>query len=194
MTCLQSTIISAFVTAFADHFHTDSILICQDMFDSVNISSTDKMANVVAPEDLGSALRHRRSDRSTLVLCQVSSLPDQDFGNEEGTTVFLLNKDKAITEGSWPWLRLDSMLFVFDLCSQQTGTVTIDEAYRVKAGPLKRSPFATWEQENGLTIPEPNIWERRRHLNGLELVNSYLTWKPFTFDDGNGTLIGGGPG
>ncbi len=69
--------------------------------------------------------------------------------------------------------------------------VSISEAYAVKDGPLRSQLVGAWSIQGGLTVPEPQIYERRRNLTGVTLINGLLNWYPITDFEraGNGTLV-----
>ncbi len=75
-------------------------------------------------------------------------------------------------------LRLDSNWYsVQDL---DNGVLTVQEHYRVKQGPVITNTLGSWTNESGLDIKVPGKWERRSDLMGAILINTVLTYVPFS--------------
>ena len=77
-------------------------------------------------------------------------------------------------------LRLDSQVFLF---SADKGVYVIEEAYAVKNGPLIIERVGRWKQNRNQFEQDcnPNIWERRTDLRGIELINLHLDFPPLMF-------------
>ena len=63
-------------------------------------------------------------------------------------------------------LRLDSKIYTYAPVENST---VIREMYEIK-GKLITTNVATWNESIGLSVPIPNIWERRNDLGGLTLM------------------------
>ena len=47
-----------------------------------------------------------------------------------------------------------------------------------------------WDSENGLGVPQPQMFERRKDLSGVTIINTLLPWNPICImhEYENGTL------
>ena len=45
-------------------------------------------------------------------------------------------------------------------------------------GPTRTQKVGTWSKGNGLLVPEPQIYERRKNLTGVTLRNTVIEWNP----------------
>ena len=79
-------------------------------------------------------------------------------------------------------LRMDSAFLALSWEEPNGSVVNIMELYRVK-GKLFSNHFATWEEESGLLVPTPNIWERRASLTGIALTVTTNLWTFFNARD-----------
>jgi hypothetical protein len=70
-------------------------------------------------------------------------------------------------------LRLDSLLFLYKADEMGFG---VYEAYSIKNRPVKIQNFCRWEPGSGLSVPVPNLWDRRKDLGGIEIRNAVLDW------------------
>ena len=124
-----------------------------------------------------------------MVHCPVSDLVHRfNFSSVSREIVFLLeNTDQEDLQG-FNTLRLDSKVFVYSMKNQSFAT--IEELYQIKGGDLIVSPFGTWSEERGLAVPTANVWERRRDLMGVELVDTWMPFKPYTYEDEEGDIVG----
>ncbi len=85
-------------------------------------------------------------------------------------------------------MRLDS--FFFSYSSLESDSVKIYEFYTVKKGPLIKITYGTWhENTSQLDVPQPFMWQRRSNLQGVELIDTVLEWKPFLVLDPNGGVF-----
>ena len=50
--------------------------------------------------------------------------------------------------------------------------------------------IGSWDTHLGVTISQSNIFERRKNLTGVEVINTVLPWPPVTIveEDEDGTL------
>ena len=73
-------------------------------------------------------------------------------------------------------LRLDSN--VMSLSNQQ-GVFLVQEWYKVLNGQLLSSHYASWSPAEGLVVPVPFKWQRRKDLRGTQLSNAIVeNWIP----------------
>ncbi len=72
---------------------------------------------------------------------------------------------------------------------EEAGILTIHEMYSVKSRILRQNVFGRWSPDQGLTVPQPNIWARRGDLMGVTLVSTVLEWSPLLIleEGGNST-------
>ena len=70
-------------------------------------------------------------------------------------------------------LRLDSNFYTVDLSAGWNGTfpLVVREWYRIKST-LYQIVLGTWSERTGWQVPEPDMWERRKDLHGISLVNN----------------------
>lgn len=102
----------------------------------------------------------------------------------------LQNEEVNATRSGEYGLRLDSRLFTFCHQDNDKSKSSIFEYYAIKKGPLINQKVGHWTATNGLRILEPNMWERRSNLRGIELVNIMLEWAPFNIEGSNNTWNG----
>ena len=50
--------------------------------------------------------------------------------------------------------------------------------------------MGTWETRKGLEVPQPQMFERRKDLSGVTIINTLLPWNPICImhEHENGTL------
>ena len=73
-------------------------------------------------------------------------------------------------------LRLDTNVLSYK--EEGDGAIILEEFYKIKGGLMVQNHFGRWTPPDGLSIGEPNIWERRRDLRGTALINGMV---PLTF-------------
>ncbi len=109
-------------------------------------------------------------------------------------------------------LRLDSQVFLYDWSSYK-GLVNVTEIYAIKGeqmyfrGGMDRllSSFnkggrhrvnyvGQFSNGSGLVVPQKSMYERRRDMSGVTLINSVLSWDPICIlhKFGNGTILADG--
>ena len=91
-----------------------------------------------------------------------------------------------------PILNLTTKLYYFS--TQQDGSVDLMESYAVNGIPIKKA-VGSWDKSKGLTIPTPNIWDRRTDLSGQTIRVTSKTFIGLSFlkyDGSNKSVIGGG--
>ena len=127
-----------------------------------------------------------RENIHPLVLCGVDDLPySLSFQDVSPQLTFLLDVDnlEALDESILPSLRLDSSVYAFESSSVRADFVHISELYRIKGGPLIQQHFSTWTLKTGFIGANLNVWDRRKNLRGVHMVDSWLSWPPFIFPD-----------
>ena len=70
----------------------------------------------------------------------------------------------------------------------------LGESYAIKRGPIINRTFGSWSHKTGLTIKTPNILERRKNLNGVEIRDSVLPYSKISQPkyDSEGNVISSG--
>ena len=57
-------------------------------------------------------------------------------------------------------------------------------------GPHTTLTVGNWTRNASFLVPQPNIYERRKDLSGVTLINSVLPWEPvMIFDVGRDGII-----
>ena len=52
-------------------------------------------------------------------------------------------------------------------------------------GPHRTLTVGEWTRNSSFLVPQPNIYERRKDLSGVTLINSVLPWEPvMIFEEG----------
>ncbi len=56
---------------------------------------------------------------------------------------------------------------------------------------LREGKVGTWSESGGLSIPTPELFERRKNLSGVTLRNSMMAWEPvyFSIKSSDGTAV-----
>ena len=73
-------------------------------------------------------------------------------------------------------LGLDSHIFLYN--ASQDGIIRVTEVYDIKGGPHRTLTVGEWTRNSSFSVPEPNIYDRRKDLSGVTLINSVLPWEP----------------
>ena len=57
-------------------------------------------------------------------------------------------------------------------------------------GPRRSQLVGTWKAGKGLEVPQPQMFERRKDLSGVTIINTLLPWNPICImhEHENGTL------
>ena len=100
-----------------------------------------------------------------------------------GLTWMVPDHTMGATEVSDYDLRLDSRMFSYSQQENDTNNVSIFEYYAIKSGPVIKQLVGYWVEAKGLEILEPNMYERRSNLRGVELSNVVLEWAPFNVEN-----------
>ncbi len=72
-------------------------------------------------------------------------------------------------------LSLDSRVYLY---TELSNSISLEETYAIKNGPLVTNQVGVWTAKSGLQIDTPQIWERRGDLRGVALIDSLLEFKP----------------
>ena len=59
----------------------------------------------------------------------------------------------------------------------------------LKGGPLRSQVIGSWSIQDGLKVNQKNMFERRKDLSGVTVINTVLPWVPISVieeDDVNG--------
>ena len=188
--------LSAFVLSFAASFGLDSVIVCQDEEHSLSQTAQDLQAagslmvsGVSHTEILAFLQQASHNSKSTLIFCPGAGWQDQFVEHSKfgSGNVFLFNSIFVTDLDASNKLQLDSLVFLF---SDVKDTILVQEVYRIKKGPLIAQSFGNWTADTGLSLTEPNIWERRKDLKGVEILNSLLPWRPFTYENEDGKQLG----
>ena len=64
------------------------------------------------------------------------------------------------------------------------------DIYSIIGGPSKRQHVEMWSKSEGLEVTQPQMFERRKDLSGVTIVNTLLPWTPICImhETKNGTL------
>ena len=83
-------------------------------------------------------------------------------------------------------LRLDSGLFLYE--RKINASVVLHEAYAIKGGPPRSQVIGSWSIQDGLMVTQGNMFERRKNLSGVTVINTVLPWVPISVieEDGSG--------
>ena len=124
----------------------------------------------------------RKHDGSgTLILCNLDDIPPEfTFSGIPLRLTFLfetLNKDPAGAIGNHPGLRLDSSVYIHYNSSEG---VHVEEAYRIKSGPLFLQSVGLWTNEGVWSSAITSKWERRANMGGIDLIDPWMPFEPFT--------------
>ncbi len=188
---------AAFVLRFLELNFVHKVSICtnangnDDIFNewkSVTTASLAKfhLVNALPVEDIVKSLNWPSKEETMLIICPTfewsKSYPEWSY---EKNVAWLTPDDPLRDNDEWSDnLRLDSRFFTY---SAQQDDIKVQELYRIKKGPILRQDYGVWnETENALSVPEPALWERRTNLQGAEIVDSILEWKPFIIMDPEG--------
>ena len=89
-------------------------------------------------------------------------------------------------------LRLDTKLYLFAAIGN---TTYIREIYNVN-GKSVMNVIGTWNEDGGLLISTPNMWDRRNNLTGMEIIATTTNWYPFHMlaHNKSDTFVVGGSG
>ena len=89
-------------------------------------------------------------------------------------------------------LRLDTKLYLY---ASIENTTKIREIYNVN-GKSVMNVIGTWNEDDGLVVSLPNMWDRRNNLTGMEITATTTNWYPFHMLDCNksDTFVVGGSG
>ncbi len=84
----------------------------------------------------------------------------------------VINTEEVTWKDAPTGLRLDSNFYTVDLSAGWNGTfpLVVREWYRIKST-LYQIVLGTWSEGTGGQVPEPDMWERRKDLHGISLVN-----------------------
>ncbi len=81
---------------------------------------------------------------------------------------------------------------VYEYAFEEGDLVSLRELFSIKGADRFLVHWGNWTPEQGLTLENPHLWERRiGYLKGVKLRATVLQWLPFTFVEkaGNGSLI-----
>ena len=171
-----------FVLDFILHFDIRTVLICADFNDATDLvdalaRQSDVLLGMVESSEMQEALAPLFVESNSLLLCSVNNLPDQfDFGEVSSMLHILLEGQENGYPELFKTLRLDSKVFTFK-ADGGVYRIHISELYAIK-GTLISGDFGHWSRRRGLSVKQPNIWERRRNLRGIQLKDAWMPWKP----------------
>lgn len=89
-------------------------------------------------------------------------------------TVFLVPKSRHVEDFQ---LRLDSRVYTYE--ATDLSTRIFEEVYKIKGTHLVRQQLGNWSDSQGLKIGIPDIWERRKNLQGVSLTASVVDWPAY---------------
>ncbi len=69
-------------------------------------------------------------------------------------------------------LRLDSLWITLEHSANDNDTLDMVEHYGVAETKKFFNNIGSWNDQNGLNITQPDIWERRNNLDGINLINA----------------------
>ena len=62
----------------------------------------------------------------------------------------------------------------------------------IAGGPPKSQVIGTWNPQKGLHLSHKSMFERRKNLTQVTVVNSVLTWAPLSIVEGESQLLQSG--
>ena len=89
-------------------------------------------------------------------------------------------------------LRLDSQIFLYSINGSED--VILSEIYGIKGKNTRPKKIGNWSKSQGLAVLEPQIYERRKNLSRVTLINAINEWNPIcTINwDSDGNMYAGG--
>ena len=179
-----------FISSFIALMNSSAIFVCENYYErNENLAEnlfrsedTGLWLRLVTSEELDNPLIFQEKRAKTLALCDLTDIPiDFPFDIVAKDITFLLqthNLDAPILNNALSTLRLDSNVYVYE-ASPDVAQVT--ELYRIKRGPMIKRHFGTWTPRTQMIGVNLNKWERRNNLMGIDLIDTWLPWTPFTF-------------
>ena len=106
----------------------------------------------------------------------MGSLPLEAFTN---SNIWLVYEQENTLLSSKIHFPIDSQVYIFK--EESSGRIRIEEVYQVtRTSRTLILPFGSWSKDNGLTISEEPLEERRSDLQGLVLRGQTLPEPPYT--------------
>ncbi len=172
-----------FVVSVGHFFSIHALLLCLQEEIDASWNNGDQVTTF--PWQIGifnQTLGVRELSQRVLVACDevdLSQVDRRDFGEN---TIWLVSSKMDVKEIKNLPLTLNSNLLMYYYKGEngRKDTLLISEVYSIKDEILVTNVFGHWSTSEGLTVPEPMIWERRRNLQGAKLVNMVMHWNPIT--------------
>ena len=73
-------------------------------------------------------------------------------------------------------LRLDSIVFLYSTNGSENWVLR--EIYGIKGLTQRSNQVGEWSENEGLIVPQPYIYERRKNLSGISLTNGINEYSP----------------
>ena len=179
-----------FLAAFVDFLRVDIVIFCHtEVVQQNNLPDAHIMLGYIDGQRLHEL---QPSEDDTLTVCPMEEISTLELSLEnvgKGHNFLFLEDENNSHHSSFSTLRLDSRVY---LARDYSESLKVHEVYRIKRGPLIRREIFSWNLRNHSVekINRVHIWERRSDLMGVNLVDPWLSWRPFVYMNDQGELDG----
>lgn len=170
-----------FINSMATLFSAHQVLIFQnetsDLDYSYWIENSDNFTQTFQVMDASDDFEIEEIQSRKLIFCTAAPSGNMLRLGLKSDAVWLIPFD--VLASNYPQdLRLDSNWITFE---QVNGKVFLKEHYRIKRTTLVHNNLGTWSEQEGLSIEQPYIWNRRRNLQGVNVTTATFTYPPLSY-------------
>ena len=148
--------------------------------------------SIVDIEEMNCILQEDDLQGTILVICSKSQMDILSKDCFHSGIIWLLLEevyDDSEADLSRLPLNLESNFLTYKRIS--SGNLELFETYKIKGKFSHRNAFGTWNKNEGITVRNPTVWERRSDLSGVPLVTTILNWEPLmSHAENNVTTVG----